>query len=68
MFVANGFIVHNSAGVNLPARRVVIQSVSRFDSRSRRMLDIPVLEYKQQAGRAGRPKYDKNGETIVLAT
>ncbi|MHA2237622.1 MAG: DEAD/DEAH box helicase, partial [Candidatus Hodarchaeales archaeon] len=30
MFVANGFIVHNSAGINLPAKRVVISSVYRY--------------------------------------
>ncbi|MDH5746446.1 MAG: helix-hairpin-helix domain-containing protein, partial [Candidatus Bathyarchaeota archaeon] len=28
---------------------------------------ISVLEYKQMAGRAGRPKYDKVGEAILLA-
>ena len=28
---------------------------------------INVLEYKQMAGRAGRPKYDKVGEAIITA-
>ena len=29
MFVANGFIVHNSAGMSLPAYRVIIKSLKR---------------------------------------
>jgi helicase len=66
MIVANGFIVHNSAGVNLPARVVIIQEYRRFD-RIEGYQPIPVLEYKQMAGRAGRPKYDKNGTAILLA-
>ncbi len=65
MFVANGFIVHNSAGCNLPARRVIISSVYRFERGS--MKGIKVLEYKQMSGRAGRPKYDPYGESIILA-
>jgi helicase len=31
------------------------------------MTPIPILEYKQQAGRAGRPRYDKEGEAITIA-
>ncbi|MHA2498582.1 MAG: DEAD/DEAH box helicase [Candidatus Hodarchaeales archaeon] len=65
MFVANGFIVHNSAGVNLPARRVIIDSVWRYSSGGQE--PISVIEYKQQAGRAGRPKYDSYGEAILIA-
>ena len=30
------------------------------------MKNIPVREYRQMAGRAGRPRYDKAGESIVL--
>jgi len=29
-------------------------------------LFIPVLEYQQMAGRAGRPKYDNEGESILI--
>jgi helicase len=52
-----------SAGVNLPARRVIIKSYYRFDGYSR---SIKVMEYKQMAGRAGRPGMDERGEAIVV--
>jgi len=55
-----------AAGVNLPAFRVVISSVYRY-SEVEGSARIPVREYKQLAGRAGRPKYDSFGESIVLA-
>ncbi|WFO76381.1 DEAD/DEAH box helicase [Desulfurococcaceae archaeon MEX13E-LK6-19] len=54
-----------AAGVNLPARRVIV-SIKRYDPSSRRNRDIPVFEYKQMAGRAGRPKYDPYGEAIII--
>lgn len=57
-----------AAGVNLPARRVVIADISRYDSETGVSEPISVLEYKQMAGRAGRPQYDKYGETIIVAT
>ena len=55
-----------AAGVNLPARRVVIMSLSRYQAGMGNQ-PIRVLEYKQQAGRAGRPKYDSEGESIIIA-
>lgn len=65
LFVAAGIIVHNSAGVNLPARKVIIRDIKRYSEEG---LDyIPVLEYMQMVGRAGRPKYDKEGESVLLA-
>lgn len=54
-----------AAGVNLPARRVVISSLMRFDMR-RGMAPISVLEYKQMSGRAGRPQYDDRGEAVIV--
>ena len=57
-----------AAGVNLPARRVVIASVSRYDARYGYNRPISVLEYKQLCGRAGRPQYDKYGEAVISAT
>ena len=54
-----------AAGVNLPARTVVIRDFSRFDSGE--MGYISVMEYKQQAGRAGRPRFDTVGNAVSIA-
>jgi helicase len=53
-------------GVNLPARTVVIQDYRRWEP-GYGYYPIAVLEYKQMAGRAGRPKYDKVGEAILIS-
>ena len=55
-----------AAGVNLPARRVVISSISRYNARVGANRPISVLEYKQLCGRAGRPQYDDYGEAIIV--
>ncbi|MGQ0772615.1 MAG: DEAD/DEAH box helicase [Nitrososphaerota archaeon] len=55
-----------AAGVNLPARRVVISKIERYDVKSARNKPISVLEYKQLCGRAGRPQYDDFGEAIIV--
>ncbi len=55
-----------AAGVNLPARRVVIRDWQRYQM-GRGSQPIPVFEYKQFAGRAGRPGYDTIGEAILIA-
>jgi helicase len=55
-----------AAGVNLPARRVVISSINRYNSRYGANRPISVLEYKQLCGRAGRPQYDEYGEAIIV--
>ncbi len=54
-----------SAGLNLPGRRVIIRSVLRYEGGFGQKA-IPILEYKQMAGRAGRPKYDPYGEAIII--
>ena len=56
-----------AAGVNLPARRVVVSSILRYDPSLGRKTRISVLEYKQLCGRAGRPQYDEYGEAIVVS-
>ena len=56
-----------AAGVNLPARRVVISNISRYDAKSGTNKPISVLEYKQLCGRAGRPQFDNYGESIIVA-
>jgi helicase len=53
-------------GVNLPARTVVVHDYRRYEA-GYGYYPISVLEYKQMAGRAGRPKYDKTGEAILVA-
>ncbi len=55
-----------AAGVNLPARRVVISSVLRYNAQYGGNIPISVLEYKQLCGRAGRPQYDDEGESIII--
>ena len=55
-------------GVNLPAFRVIMKSLKRYSGRSG-MDWIPVLEYHQMTGRAGRPDYDNSyGEAISIAS
>lgn len=57
-----------AVGVDLPAYRVIIRDLKRFsDTGWGGMVNIPVLEYLQMAGRAGRPKFDNVGEAIMLA-
>ncbi len=53
-------------GVNLPARVVVVSDYRRYEV-GYGYYPISVLEYKQMAGRAGRPKYDKFGEAVLVA-
>jgi helicase len=55
-----------AAGINLPARRVIIRDYRRYDPNFG-SVPIPNLEIKQMAGRAGRPKYDDVGEAVLLA-
>ena len=55
-----------AAGINLPARTVLVRDVKRFDSNIG-YTTIPVLEIKQMCGRAGRPRFDKYGEAILIA-
>ena len=53
-----------AAGVNLPARRVLVRDIKRWDDGMSRPL--PVMEIRQMLGRAGRPKYDDYGEAWIL--
>lgn len=54
-------------GVNMPARRVVISNISRYNASVGESTPISVMEYKQLCGRAGRPQYDDVGEAITVA-
>lgn len=55
-----------AAGVNLPSRRTIIRDYRRYIE-PYGMHPIPVLEFMQMAGRAGRPQYDKYGEAVLIA-
>lgn len=52
-----------AAGVNLPARRVLV-SVKRYEEGY--MKGVSIAEYKQMAGRAGRPGLDPYGEVVIV--
>jgi len=56
-----------AAGVNLPARRVIVRDTYRYDG-IRGMVPVSVLEVKQMCGRAGRPGYDSEGEAFIIAS
>jgi len=55
-----------AAGLNLPARRVIIRDYMRFTGGAG-MAPIPVMEFHQMAGRAGRPHLDPYGEAVLIA-
>lgn len=55
-----------AAGLDLPAFRAIIRDLKRHGG-TWGMSPIPVLEYHQMAGRAGRPGKDPYGEAITLA-
>ncbi len=54
-----------AAGLDLPAYRAIIKDLRRYTARG--LAWIPVLEYHQMCGRAGRPNYDTEGQAIVIA-
>jgi len=54
-----------AAGINLPARRVIVRDTTRFDNGIN--APISVMEVKQMCGRAGRPGYDPYGEAVLIA-
>ncbi len=56
-----------AAGVNLPARRVIVADRHKYNVELGVYEEISVMEYKQMAGRAGRPKYDRVGEAVLVA-
>ena len=55
-----------AAGINLPARTVIVRDIRRYDSGAG-YVSIPVLEVKQMCGRAGRPRFDPYGEAVLIA-
>ncbi len=56
-----------AAGINLPARRVIVRDTSRYDDHLGVQAPIPAMEIHQMLGRAGRPRYDPVGEALLIA-
>ncbi len=56
-----------AAGINLPAKTVIVRDTKRYDVSGFGWKDIPVMEVQQMLGRAGRPKYDREGFGIIIA-
>ena len=52
-------------GVNLPSKYVVIRDHTRWTSTG--PASIPVFDYEQMSGRAGRPQYDDVGYSYLVA-
>jgi ATP-dependent DNA helicase len=51
-------------GLDLPAYRVILKDLRRYSTHGLRF--IPVLEYLQMCGRAGRPKFENTGQAIAI--
>ena len=52
-------------GVNLPSKTVVIRDHTRWTGNGPQ--PIPVFDYEQMSGRAGRPQYDDVGYSYLIA-
>ncbi len=55
-------------GVNLPARTVIIKGTQIYNPEKGRWVELSPLDVMQMLGRAGRPRYDKLGQGIVLTS
>ncbi len=56
-----------AAGINLPARRVLIRDHRRYEARAGGQMPMSVMEIHQMLGRAGRPGFDTVGEAWLMA-
>lgn len=52
-------------GVNLPSKNVVIRDYNRWTDQGQ--INIPVFDYEQMSGRAGRPGFDTEGYSYLIA-
>lgn len=55
-----------AAGIDMPAFRTILREVKRYSQTGYNW--IPILEYHQMAGRAGRPGKEDYGESILIAS
>jgi len=52
-------------GIDMPAYRAIIKDLRRYTTHG--LSWIPVLDYMQMSGRAGRPNFENEGQAIVIA-
>lgn len=52
-------------GVNLPSKNVIIRDYTRWTDQGQ--TNIPVFDYEQMSGRAGRPGFDTEGYSYLIA-
>jgi len=57
-----------AAGVNLPAKTVILATHQRYVGGTIKYANLPKYEVVQMLGRAGRPRLDNIGEGILIAT
>ncbi len=53
-------------GIDYPASWVIVRDLKRFNGRFSEF--VPRLEVEQMTGRAGRPRYDREGVAVLLTT
>jgi pre-mRNA-splicing helicase BRR2 len=55
-------------GVNLPAHTVIIKGTQIYNPEKGRWTELSPLDIMQMMGRAGRPRFDKEGEGILITS
>lgn len=55
-------------GVNLPAHTVIIKGTDVYSPEAGNWTQLSPQDVFQMLGRAGRPRYDKNGEGIIITS
>ncbi|EGW35791.1 uncharacterized protein SPAPADRAFT_131497 [Spathaspora passalidarum NRRL Y-27907] len=55
-------------GVNLPAHTVIIKGTETYSPEIGTWVQLSPQDILQMLGRAGRPRYDKNGEGIIITS
>lgn len=55
-------------GVNLPAHTVIIKGTQIYSPDQGRWMELSPQDMLQMMGRAGRPRFDTQGEGIILTT
>ncbi|GMM38534.1 ATP-dependent RNA helicase [Saccharomycopsis crataegensis] len=55
-------------GVNLPAHTVIIKGTQVYSPEKGAWTELSPQDILQMLGRAGRPRYDKNGEGIIITS